>query len=169
MKKTYSRAFTLIELLVVIAIIGILTGIIVTNLSQSRAKARDAKRISDIGQIQLALELYYDRCKQYPATTVLEVVDINSLCTINNTTVNLISYISKIPDDPNGASYNYLTLLDSVGKAIDYVLHASLEGYNEVIKDNPSSFPSGSWSPAAPSTLNCINLNSDKEYCVAPR
>ncbi|MEJ0053674.1 MAG: prepilin-type N-terminal cleavage/methylation domain-containing protein [bacterium] len=53
-----TRGFTLIELLVVIAIIGILSSVVVVSLNAARAKARDAKRISDIHQIQKAVEIY---------------------------------------------------------------------------------------------------------------
>ncbi|TSC78674.1 MAG: putative General secretion pathway protein GspG [Parcubacteria group bacterium Gr01-1014_33] len=52
--------FTLIELLVVIAIIGILASVVLASLNNARRKSRDARRISDMKQIQLALELYYD-------------------------------------------------------------------------------------------------------------
>lgn len=67
-KKT-QKGFTLIELLVVIAIIGILSSVVLASLSTARQKSRDAKRISDIGQVQLALELYFDRTQSYPSTT----------------------------------------------------------------------------------------------------
>ena len=55
-----SRGFTLIELLVVIAIIGILSSVVLASLNSARSKARDAQRLSDIRQVQLALELYAD-------------------------------------------------------------------------------------------------------------
>lgn len=58
MKK--NKGFTLIELLVVIAIIGILASVVLASLSSARRKSRDARRIADIKQIQLALELYFD-------------------------------------------------------------------------------------------------------------
>ena len=61
-----SRGFTLVELLVVIAIIGILASIILSSLGSAKAQARDARRISDIKEIQLALELYYDANNVFP-------------------------------------------------------------------------------------------------------
>lgn len=65
--KNNKQAFTLIELLVVIAIIGILSTLAVVALQGARGKARDAKRITDIRQMQTALELYYTDWNEYPA------------------------------------------------------------------------------------------------------
>jgi prepilin-type N-terminal cleavage/methylation domain-containing protein len=67
--KHTKKGFTLIELLVVIAIIGILSSVVLASLSTARQKSRDAKRISDIGQVRLALELFFDRIQSYPSTT----------------------------------------------------------------------------------------------------
>ena len=61
------KGFTLIELLVVIAIIGLLSTLSVLALNGARARARDAKRISDIKQMQTALEMYYNEYNVYPA------------------------------------------------------------------------------------------------------
>ncbi len=63
------KGFTLIELLVVVAIIGLLSTLSIVALNSARAKARDARRVSDVKQIQTALELYYNENGAYPATT----------------------------------------------------------------------------------------------------
>jgi prepilin-type N-terminal cleavage/methylation domain-containing protein len=89
--KENSKGFTLIELLVVIAIIGILASIILASLSTAQAKGRDARRISDIKQIQLALSLYYDANNYYP-------VSIYG----NPSPLVQGGYISVMPYDPKG-------------------------------------------------------------------
>lgn len=65
-KKSKNRGFTLIELLVVIAIISLLSSVVISSLSNARAKARDTQRIAILGQIRNALELYYNDNGYYP-------------------------------------------------------------------------------------------------------
>ncbi len=57
MKNTNRKGFTLIELLVVIAIIGLLSTMAVISLNSARAKARDARRLSDVKQLSTMLSL----------------------------------------------------------------------------------------------------------------
>jgi len=64
--ESKTKGFTLIELLVVVAIIGILSSVVLASLNTARAKARDAERLSDMRQMQIALELYYDSFGRYP-------------------------------------------------------------------------------------------------------
>ncbi|MFH1838329.1 MAG: type II secretion system protein [Candidatus Kuenenbacteria bacterium] len=59
------KGFTLIELLVVIAIIALLSTIAVVSLGGARAKARDAKRVADVKQMQTSLEIYFNDNTSY--------------------------------------------------------------------------------------------------------
>ncbi|MEI6660408.1 MAG: prepilin-type N-terminal cleavage/methylation domain-containing protein [bacterium] len=60
--------FTLVELLVVISIISLLSSVVLSALSSARQKSRVARRLSDLHQIQIALENYYTNNGSYPAT-----------------------------------------------------------------------------------------------------
>lgn len=86
------KGFTLIELLVVIAIIGLLSTLSILALNQARARARDAKRISDVKQIQTALELYYNDVGDYPADGA--IVAGAAISSSNGT------YLAAIPSPP---------------------------------------------------------------------
>lgn len=64
------KGFTLIELLVVIAIIGVLSGVILQSLNSARQKSRNATRLTQIDQINKALELSATGgTNQFPTTT----------------------------------------------------------------------------------------------------
>jgi prepilin-type N-terminal cleavage/methylation domain-containing protein len=67
MKQDNRKGFTLIEMLVVVAIIGLLSSVVVVGVGTARKQARDARRISDIRQIQNLLENYYGTNNKYPA------------------------------------------------------------------------------------------------------
>lgn len=64
--RTHKKGFTLVELLVVIAIIGLLSTLAIVALNSARQRARDAKRVSDVRQVQTALQLYFDAQNEYP-------------------------------------------------------------------------------------------------------
>ena len=112
------RGFTLIELLVVIAIIGILSSIVLASLNTARQKSRDARRVADIKQIQLAMQLYYDASSTYPAT----LADL------------VPTYIATQPRDPVGQiAYPY----DVIGGGTSYAVCANLEdGANQALKSD---------------------------------
>ncbi|MDP3988752.1 MAG: type II secretion system protein [bacterium] len=55
-----NKGFTLIELLVVVAIIGILSTIVITNLSSSRDGANDAVVKANLSSIRNQAEVYYN-------------------------------------------------------------------------------------------------------------
>ncbi len=55
----HKKGFTLIELLVVVTIIGLLSTIVLVNVGDSRAKARDASIQSYMHQVRNAAEMNY--------------------------------------------------------------------------------------------------------------
>ncbi len=175
MKKAFSgvRAFTLIELLVVIAIIGLLTGIILTSLTSSKAKSRDAERVSDLGQIQLALELYFDRCHSYPLSATnnagTDLADGVAHCSDQQgNPVVFSNYISKIPVPPSGTSQNYYGYVSSIPSGgtvpTDYVLYTVLESTNSA---SANSLVSGSSEPGYATSL--ISCDTNTHYCIGPK
>ncbi len=62
----YAKGFTLIELLIVIVLLGALALLGVQAFVSSQIKSRDAKRKSELRQISLALEYYYNDKGAYP-------------------------------------------------------------------------------------------------------
>lgn len=111
------QGFTLIEMLVVVAVVGLLSSVVVVGLSGAREKARDARRVADVRQIQNELETLYTDTTGYPAA---------------GTGTGQIT----IPSDPQGNIYLY----EKVGN-YSYKLGIALEGDGN---DNFSSdCPSG--------------------------
>ena len=165
------KGFTLVELMVVVAIIALLTGIIMTNLTSSRVKARDAKRISDVGQIQLALTLFYDRCHQYPSI-VNGGVDITSpSCTINNTTITPGTFISTIPTDPSNKPYDYAIIVSGTPATnSDFMLHTKLESQNVTVQKD--SYPNASFNQVPNGWKQSAGVtgvtNWSSQYCYDP-
>lgn len=98
MKKLFyrnARGFTLIELLVVITIIGVLATLLLFNLGTARSKTRDAQRATQINQIELAVESYFEENGAYPPD-------------IADATIGKFMRNGKVPKDPlTAASYGY--------------------------------------------------------------
>ena len=96
------KGFTLIELLVVVAIMGLLASLAVIALNTARARARDARRVSDIKQIQTALELYYMDNYKYPEDPTDNL--IQDLCLSSTTDFanpcSGITYMGAVPENP---------------------------------------------------------------------
>lgn len=78
-----------VVILVVIAITGLMSTLAIVALGNARTKSRDAKRQSDIAQIQTALELYYLEQNSYP--TSLD---------------GLGMYMPDVPTDPSPTTNN---------------------------------------------------------------
>lgn len=107
--RNRTSGFTLIELLVVIAIIGILSTIAMTSLNGARRRARDATRISNLKEIQKAVELYYSNNGSYPSTSGSwrsECAAWGSYAN-NNVVPGIVpSMMETLPRDPNMDTVN---------------------------------------------------------------
>lgn len=138
-RKNKARGFTLIELLVVIAIIGILSSVVLASLNSARAKARDARRLSDLHQIRNALELYAsDNNGAYPTgyeETFYWIDDNNYPYTSGfppcATTGGLQGYLPNVCSykDPNGRPYAYIGNIDGspkLGAAFETTAHQGI-------------------------------------------
>lgn len=84
-KQNRNNGFTLFELLVSISIIAVLTAVSVVSFGGLNKKTRDARRLSDLEKIRVALESAKQIGSTYPST-------IASLVTAG--------YLDKIPTDP---------------------------------------------------------------------
>lgn len=118
--KQTKAGFTLIELLVVISIIALLSSVVLSSLNAARAKSRDARRLQDLQQVRVALELYYHDNGAYPSTGSLHNVYIDPGCTqsVSSPDVKTAAwvpgltptYIASLPVDPkplSGGCYMY--------------------------------------------------------------
>lgn len=146
-KKFSTKGFTLIELLIVIAIVGILTTLLTANFVGVRQRARDTQRKSDIRQIQSALELFRSDNARYPVRTVTYRVNSGTACMTSEAfTYNNVTYMSKVPCDPSGASGynagNYYYVTDASGAT--YTLGTCLENANDNDANSTSTAPSPS-------------------------
>jgi prepilin-type N-terminal cleavage/methylation domain-containing protein len=114
------QGFTLIELLVVIAIIGLLASIVLVSLGPARKKARDARRQSDLRQINLAMEMCYDDSgcggggEAYPDTSAGA-----------DTLTSIGSYLNPVPKDPKDSGNQQYTWTD--GTTQYYCVYVQLE------------------------------------------
>lgn len=115
-----SKGFTLIELLVVVAIIGLLASIVLSSLNVARQKGRDARRISDLKEIQTALELYYSNHNAYPVETTQGTAATALASVVAD------GDMSSISDDPLGGSYHYVYIAPTGG--LKYCIGSILEG-----------------------------------------
>ena len=146
------QGFTLIEILIVVAIIGILASVVLVGLGPLQRQGRDARRISDLKQVQTGLELYYNRNGFYPT---MSVTDQTGWSNLSSDLIGADIGISNVPIEPN-TSRSYLYESDGnvyvLGATLDDSQNAALNG--DI--DNANR-------PAGITNISC----DDPNYCVA--
>lgn len=97
--------FTLVELLTVVSILSLLGSSVLVNFQDTRARARDVRRLEDVQAMLAALTLYYDADGHFPCVLAGE----SSLNSDFLSSLVTRGYIDKIPRDPINNSDHYYT------------------------------------------------------------
>lgn len=110
MKKTKRRlpadaGVTLVEMMVVVVIIGLVTAVVVINVLPAQDRARVEKARADVHMITQALELYRLDQARYPSMDE----GLSALTAANVSHGRAEPYIWRLPDDPWGRPYQYVT------------------------------------------------------------
>lgn len=150
----YNKGFTLIEVLIVISIIGLLSAATLIGLGTFRGQGRDARRLTDLRQIQNGLELIYSKTGAYPA-------DISDA-----TFVAAKIGVSSVPKDPGtGSSYTYS---NAACTEASYILVATLDSdlTNNIYKDSAKSNCGQTCASCSAAGNNPCSDNVSKNYCV---
>ncbi len=147
--------------MVVVSIIGILSTITFASFSQAQKKGRIAKRVSDLKQVQVALEYYYAVNKTYPSTGGAH----RGICASYNgggayTAANgqvipglAPNYITQIPVDPQSNSSIDVNCYLYISNGTDYAFidHQVSELYDGSAGGQYSTYPQ-LVDPARPTT-----------------
>jgi len=163
--KLARRGFTLIEILIVVAIIAILASVVLVGLGPTQSLGRDARRISDLHEVQNGLELYYNAKGAYPIPTA----GWGPQQTANTLAAMLTGGgvgINSIPDDPSGGNTHYIYAWSADGAA--YELAGNLENgtggewnnYNAPLNFVAAGETSGGAAPTCTQAKNqyCLTL-----------
>jgi len=110
MTKRNRKGFTLVEMMIVVLIIGILIAIALPNFLRARENARLRACVSNMKQIQSAIEQWAMENKKSANDAVPTLGDLSP------------TYIKTWPTCPSGGSY---TISGTVG---DYSISCSIHG-----------------------------------------
>ena len=106
--KHDARGFTLIEVMVVIVILSVLAALIVPRIMSRPDEARAVAAKQDVAQVLQALKLYRLDNFRYPSTQQgLQAPVIKP--TLEPVPQRWQSYLDKLPKDPWGNPYQYLS------------------------------------------------------------
>ena len=138
-KHTYvkgEKGFTLIELLIVLVIIAILAAIVIPRFMSAPHKAKVTAAIAQIKDFETALKMYKLQNGSYPTTAQgLQALAKKPSVPPVPKHYQEGGYLSRIPDDPWGNKYIYIS--------------PSEHGSYAIISYGPSGAPGGTGRNAA--------------------
>ena len=114
-----NKGFTIVELLIVIVVIGILALLVITTYSGIQAKARNAKRQTDLQSIQTQLEAFFSQNGYYPS-----LADMNDTTWLNTNMKSLDQNALIDPSNPSD-SKTLLAAPDTTKHQYAYAVTAS--------------------------------------------
>lgn len=128
----FNSGFTLIELLIVISMISILSAGLISLIDPigKIQRANDARRKTDLSQIQRALELYYDDNGKYPVAAGGLIKDGSETKNWNDPWP---PYMARIPEDPASPKKDYFYDAPATGQS--FQLYTSLDNEHDQQKD----------------------------------
>lgn len=128
-----NNGFTLLEILVAVAIIAIIIAMAVPNFMGFRERARDARRKSDLSQIQKALEIYKSdqNPPNYPDNGFMDGLCNQCWSQLVDCTGNI--YMRKLPCDPKSNNPYYFNKDGSDN--LRYTLFSCLENTEDPNED----------------------------------
>jgi prepilin-type N-terminal cleavage/methylation domain-containing protein len=158
------KGFTLIEILIVVAIIAILASVVLVGLGPTQQAGRDARRISDLHEVQNGLEFYYNKYGIYPGTNAGAAGSPGATWVAFSTVLTSSGLgVQSVPSDPNSTkSYQY-----AYGPAnTSYVLAAGLEN---IANAAFSGYPSSTLNSAiGSSTVIIASSSTAPQSCTPP-
>ncbi len=105
-----SKGFTLLEVMVVIVILGILASIVAPNILGNKEQADQKKAVADIVALENALDLYRLDNSVFPTTDQgLEALVSEPTISPQPRNYKQDGYIRRLPTDPWGNQYQYLS------------------------------------------------------------
>jgi general secretion pathway protein G len=107
-KAALQAGFTLIELMVVLVIIGVLAALIVPNVLDRADDARVMAARTDVNNVMQALKLYKLDNQRLP-TAEQGLQALVTKPTVGPIPPNWKQYLEKLPNDPWGRPYQYLS------------------------------------------------------------
>lgn len=108
-KRSKQHGFTLLEVMVVVVILGILASFVVPNLLGNKEKADQQKAITDIVALENALDMYKLDNSVYPTTDQGLEALVSKPSNPEPRNYRDGGYIKRLPNDPWGNQYQYLS------------------------------------------------------------